>query len=134
MLQDKVEVRYLQGDKVFPRGFQPACALKDGYLLFATAPDAILQFRPGASAPAADDVPLLRISTRGLASLLRQRREQIVDKLTRKQHLSATEAEQNVLNLAEFLDLFDHVTLSRRTEPGQAEWLLRVDAAAAASK
>src|SRR5207253_2453506 len=44
-MQGKVEVKYLTSDKFFPAGLQPACALKDGFLIFATSPDAIADFR-----------------------------------------------------------------------------------------
>src|SRR4029450_4106044 len=47
--QGDVEVKYLAQDKLFPPGIQPAIALKDGYLLFASAPEAIADFRAGNS-------------------------------------------------------------------------------------
>jgi hypothetical protein len=125
VLQDKVEVRYLQCERLFPPGLQPAYALKDGYLLLASAPDAILQFRR-AAAPAAKDTPLLRISAHGLAALLRERREQIVARLTQQQRHTSAEAQQNLAKLTEFLDLFDRLELSRRAAAGQADWVLRV--------
>ena len=44
--QDRTEVKYLDGEGVFPPGVQPAYALKDGYLVLASSPEAL----PGASA------------------------------------------------------------------------------------
>ena len=39
--QDRTEVRYLAGEGAFPPGVQPAYALKDGYLVFASSPEAV---------------------------------------------------------------------------------------------
>jgi hypothetical protein len=130
-LQDKVEVSFLQGSKFFPPGFRPAYALKDGYLLFASAPEALLDFRPGAAPAPQGEVPLLRLSARGLAGLLRQRQEEIVARLTKRQTLTPAEARQNLANLAEFLELVNRVEISRRSEAGQADWVLRVHPALA---
>src|SRR5262249_11176581 len=39
--QDTTAVLYLTGEKSFPPGMEPACALKDGYLLFASSAETI---------------------------------------------------------------------------------------------
>src|SRR5262249_26548574 len=41
--QNGIEIQYLANDKVFPSGLQPAFALKEGYLLLASSPEAIGQ-------------------------------------------------------------------------------------------
>ncbi len=125
-VQDKIEVRSLQGEKHFPAGFQPACALKDGYLLFASSPEAILQFGNAGTAPAAGESPLVRILPRGLATLLRQRRGPIVTKLTHKQHLAPADAEQKLTDFIDFLERFERLLISRHAAAGQADWVLRI--------
>ena len=45
-LNDKVEIKYLANDKAYPPGLQPAFALKGGYLVLASSPEAIRRFTP----------------------------------------------------------------------------------------
>jgi hypothetical protein len=118
VMQDKVEVKYLADATLFLPGFQPAFALKDGFLLFATSPEGIEQFRKHDGKPAAraGETPMVRVSTRELAKLLQQRREHIVQKLP----------EKNLENVVSLLGLFENLTLSQRSEPGQASWSIRL--------
>lgn len=127
MKQGTVEVRYLTSDKLFPLGFQPACALKDGFLIFATTPEAIADFR---LRPKPADEPkesmLLRVSAPELARLLEHRREHILSNLTDRQQMTQKEAKQNLENVIAILGLFDRVALSQHGEAGQASWSLRL--------
>jgi hypothetical protein len=118
VMQDKVEVKYLTDAKLFPPGFQPAFALKDGFLLFATSPEGIEQFRKHDGKPVvrAGETPMVRVSTRELAKLLQQRREHITQKVP----------EKNLENVVSLLSLFENLTLSQRSEPGQASWSIRL--------
>jgi hypothetical protein len=125
VMQGKVEVRYLTNDKLFPAGLQPACALKDGYLVFATTPDAIEQFRRYDNKVSGHDTPLGRISTHEFAKVLDQRRDHILAGLTR-QNMPEAAAKQNFENVLSFLRLFDGVTISHRGDAGQASWTIRV--------
>ena len=125
--QDKVDVKYLVNDKTFPAVFRPAWALKEGFLVIASTPDAILAFaRRRRRAPHRDEAPLMRISPRGLATMLTTRREAIVRNMADKQMISRSEADQNLTNLVELLELVDRVALNQRLEAGQASWILRV--------
>jgi len=126
VMQDKVEVKYLSNNKLFPPGLQPACALKDGYLLLASSPEAILAFRkhePKADNPR--ETPIVRLSTRELAKVLRQREDSILASLKERQGMSANEAKRNLDSVTSLLELFDRVTLSQHAEAGQATWTLR---------
>jgi len=118
VMQGKVEVTYLSSDKLFPADFQPACALKDGYMLFATSPEGIEQFQKhdGKATMREGETPIVRVSTREVAKLLQQRREHILQKLP----------EKNLENVVALLGLFDRITLSQRSEPGQASWSIRL--------
>lgn len=121
VMQDKVEVKYLANDKFFPAGFQPACALKDGYLLFATTPDAIAAFRlHDQKQEAGRDSPMLRVSAPELARLLDQRRDHILASLTEK------DARKNLDNMISVFGLFHHLTLSQHGGDGQASWSIRL--------
>jgi hypothetical protein len=125
--QDKIEIKYLDGDSAFPPGLRPACALKDGYLLLATSPEAIGDFRaPPANAPAMKEAPMIRLSTREVARLLDQRRAHIVASLTDRQQMSDKEARKNLDDVIAVLNLFDQLTLSQHGADGQASWSLRL--------
>ena len=94
LMQEKVEVKYLTNDKLFPPGFRPACALKDGYLLIATSPEATANFRLRANKlNEGKGIPLLRISAPELAKLLQHRREHILNSLTDRKQMSAPASE-----------------------------------------
>jgi len=126
MTQGKVEVKYLKS-KTFLPGLEPAFALKDGFFLFATTPDAITEFRlRPTSVDEPKEAPLLRVSTQQLAKLLQQRREHIVSSLTDRQQMTAQEATQNLENLISLLSLCDRVTLSQHGDQGQASWIIRL--------
>jgi hypothetical protein len=125
--QGSITVKFLSQPKLFPMGFRPACALKDGFLVFASTPDAIARFGPRSGSPMSKgETPLLRLSPPDLAQLLRGRREQVVQDIRQKHQLSPLDAERNLDQLLALLDLFEAVTLTQRTEPGQATWTLRV--------
>lgn len=124
--QGKVEVKYLAGDKAFPPGIAPAFALKDGFLLLASAPEAIDGFRLREKKPSErKETPLVRISAPELARLLEQRREHILSSLPQK------DAKQHLANVIALLGMFDQLTLSHRAEAGQATWTLRLAPASA---
>jgi hypothetical protein len=128
--QGNVEVKYLSGDKAFPPGFQPACALKDGFLIFATWPEAIAEFRLRAKpAGAPKESVLLRISAPELAKLLDHRREHILSSLTAGQQMAPEKAKQNLENVIALLGLFERVTLSQHGDAGQASWIIRLSPA-----
>ncbi len=125
--QGKVTVKVLVQDKLFPAGVRPACAIKEGFLLIATSPDAIARFSPRDAAPAVKgDTLLARASPLALSQLLKNRRAQVLLDLQNKKQLSAREAERTLDQLLGLLDLFDTVSISQRSEPGQASWALRL--------
>ncbi len=123
--QDKIEVKFLAGDKAFPPGVAPAFALKDGFLLLASSPEAIANFRLRApQAGERKETPLVRISAPELAKLLEHRREHILSSLPQK------DAKQRLENVIGLLGMFDRLTLSHRADAGQATWTLRLSPAA----
>jgi hypothetical protein len=125
--QGKVTVRYLSHAKLLPAGLRPAFAIKDGFLLLATSPDAVARFGPhDASGMVKGETPLLRLSPPELARFLRSRRDQVVVHIRDKHRLSAEDAQKSLDQLLSLLDLVDSVALSQRSEPGQASWALRV--------
>jgi hypothetical protein len=127
LMQDKVEVMFLSNDTLFPPGFRPACALKDGFLLLASSPDAIANFRLHDKKPdERKDTPLVRVSAPELAKLLEHRREHILTNLTDRQQMSAADAKKNLENVIGLLGLFDDLTLSQHGIASQASWSIRL--------
>jgi hypothetical protein len=123
--QGNVTVKFLTG-KSFPSGIRPACAIKDGFLLLATSPEAIARFGLREASVSKGETPLVRVSPPELAQLLRLRRDQVVNDIRQKHQLSASDAERNLDQLLGLLDRLDSVALIQRSEPGQATWTLRV--------
>jgi hypothetical protein len=121
MKQGNVEVKFLANDKLFPPGLQPAWAVKDGFLVIATTPDAIASFRlREKKGGEPKDSLMMRISAPELAKLLEHRRDHILSSLNEK------DAPKNLDNLIGLLGLFDQLTFSQRGEAGQATWTVRL--------
>jgi hypothetical protein len=127
VMQDKVEVKYLQSDKRFPPGLQPAYALKDGYLVLASSPDAIQRFAVVKDAPNfGSEVPLARASLKDLRRYLEEYKKPLADALAKNNKLKPDEATKQLDNLLVTLQLFDRVELSQRRADGQVTLTLRV--------
>jgi hypothetical protein len=127
--QDKVEGYYLTNDQQFPPGFQPAFALKEGYLVVASSPEAVLRFSPAASispSPAAPDVPLIRISLKELALYLKTHRQALADYAAQKKQVSKEEASNRLQALAQVCQLVDRIELTQRSGAGRLSVVLRV--------
>jgi hypothetical protein len=127
--QGNVEVKYFATEKLFPPGFRPALALKEGYLVVASSPDAIEQFRTRKDGLPGGEAPILRLSLTELAKYLKQRRELAVTFVSEQSRAPEATAQQWVDATLSGLELFDSLTLTHRTEPGQLTWALRLSAA-----
>ncbi|MFO0799052.1 MAG: hypothetical protein U0804_16410 [Gemmataceae bacterium] len=72
-------VTTLSGEKAFPAGVRPAFAVKGGYLVLATSPDAVSRFRPPSdAAPPAGEAVIARLSGPALRAYLREHRDALV--------------------------------------------------------
>jgi hypothetical protein len=124
--QQPAEVVYLVNEQ-FPPGFNPALALKDGYLVLASSPEVVRRF--GAVRPAASDtaeVPLLRLSLKELRRYVLERREPLAGATAEKNQISREEAERRLGGLLLGLELFDRLELTLRPGPGHATLTLRL--------
>jgi hypothetical protein len=101
-------------------------ALKDGYLLFATHPDAIATFRKGAAVPPAGDTPIMHIALARLADSLQQRRDSLAQYMSEKRGTPAEAFNAALDSLAATLDIFDDLWLTQRMQDGQATWTVRL--------
>jgi hypothetical protein len=126
-VQGGVEVHYLTNDAKFPKGFRPAFALKDGYLVVASSPEALARFAKQAETPAADKVcPLMKLSFKQLSALVKERKDTIVTLLAEKRKLQAAAAAKRFETLVWGLDLFDSAELVQRTDGDRVAWVFRV--------
>jgi len=128
MQQGKAEIKYLVNDQLFPPGFQPALALKEGYLVLATSPDALKSLEDHGAGPLLpqDETLFFRFSPVELARLLRAHREKIIEHVAANQGVAKAKAGQTFDSLAQALDLFDGLTLSHRAGDDQLAWILRI--------
>lgn len=135
VMQDKVEVKYLENEKKFPAGLRPAFAVKAGYLVLSTSPEAVQDFSKGSSAAATSaEVPLLRVSLRAWGNFLKARRAALAGYLAEKDHISRAKANLQLHSLFWVLSLFDRLELSQRTGGGQVTWTLTVRVAESADR
>jgi hypothetical protein len=125
LIQDKVEVKYLSGEGVFPSGLRPSFALKGGHLVLASSPEVLARFRPAKAAPT-EDVPLLRLSAPELRRFLRERREPLLEAAVASNGLTKTEAARRLDALTGILSLLDRVEITHRSESGKAALTIRL--------
>jgi hypothetical protein len=119
-VQDKVEVKYLADGKSFAQGLQPALALKDGYLVLASSPDAIRRFAAhAAEGDARREVPFLRLSLSALGRFLKDRREPILRFLAEKNQTSREVASRWLDGMLETLAVFQALEVTHRAGAGQ---------------
>ncbi len=125
-IQEGVEVTYF-GSKKFPPGLRPAFAVKGGYLVLASSPEAVRRFaaKPRPAPPGADS-PLIRLSLRRLATLLKERRVPLLDLLGAQKDLPKEQAGQLLDGLTWVLDLFDTLELTQRNGEGRVTWIARL--------
>jgi len=78
-MDGKIEIKTLEFDSVFPKGFRPSFAAKDGYLLLTGSPETIRRFKPPAEPMAKADTPVLRMSGRGWHRYLSSHKQEAGD-------------------------------------------------------
>ncbi len=129
VVQDKTEIRFLVEDTVFPPGFRPAFALKGGYLLLASSPEAIQRFSPTPSRrplEAGEEVPFARFSPKVLADFVKSRSGPLCLYLALIHHLPDREIRRRLESLLAVLELVDTVEVVKRSSSEQMSLTLRV--------
>ncbi|MFL5242338.1 MAG: hypothetical protein ACJ8FY_09545 [Gemmataceae bacterium] len=127
--QDGVLVYYLTGSSRFPPGFQPAWGLRDEFLILASSPDAIGQFRSKddkALSTKTGEIPILKLSITETCRFLKVRREPLVAFLAEKNQLAKEVVAQQLDALVAVLQIFDWVEVTQLPGEGQAVLTLRV--------
>lgn len=125
--QDKVEVKYLGSDKGQAAGVQPAFALKDGYLVIASNPEAIRSFQlTRRDLGKNGDIPMLRASIKHMRQFIRDRLEELAEAVADKHNLDKHEARKRLQNFLTMAQLFERLEVSRRTGPDRVTIALRL--------
>jgi hypothetical protein len=124
--QDDKKIKYLQGERCFPPGLQPAFSLQGGYLVLATSLEIVRRFgipTGGVIDPHAP-FPLLRVSFKDCRAYLKERREPLARALAEKNNVSQEEAGKWLDGVQEGLQHIDRLELRQRTTPGQVTFTL----------
>jgi hypothetical protein len=125
-VRDKEEVKYLSNPKRFPPGLSPAFTMRDGYLLLATAPDALRAIGPERRAEESAEVPLLRVSLKELRRYIQTNRTPLAAGLAEQNKLNPAEVERQLDGVAQVLQWFDRLEINQRPANGQATLTLRL--------
>jgi hypothetical protein len=129
--ESKKGIKYLEGERCFPPGLQPAFSLQGGYLVLATSLEIVRRFgipAAGAADPTAP-FPLLRVSFKDCRAYLKDRREPLAVALAEKNGVSKEEAGKWLDGVQEGLRLIDRLELRQRTTPGQVTFTLALQPA-----
>lgn len=124
--KESPRIKFLQGERCFPPGLQPAFSLQGGYLVLATSLEIVRRFgipTAAAEGPTAP-FPLLRVSFKDCRAYLKDRREPLAAALAEKNNVSKEEAGKWLDGVREGLQLIDRLELRQRTTPGQVTFTL----------
>ncbi|MFO0965262.1 MAG: hypothetical protein U0793_06710 [Gemmataceae bacterium] len=124
--QDKVEVKCLVNDKAFPPGFQPAFALKDGYLLVATSPEAILRFHKEAAVSSSAESLFLRFSAKELSKQLKLHQDLLADQIAERNGIPRDAALEAIRAASLVFGVFDRFELATTSRDRELTVILRV--------
>jgi hypothetical protein len=119
---DRIDIRSLSGEKVFPAAFQPAYALARGHLILASSPEVLRALSALLSEEAATQpttqVPLLRISFSAWRNMLEQRQDEIVKYLT-SNGTTMADAKDQVEAWLTGLKYLDRLEIRHQPAPGR---------------
>jgi hypothetical protein len=126
--QGDVEVNYLTNEKSFPKGMQPAFALKGGYLVLGSNPEVISNFRAahGVSRGASAERPVLRMTLTEWEKILKAQRAPWVLAMTADGKLDAEAAGRVADGILLVLRQFEQLEVNQWIQKGQVTWTMRL--------
>jgi hypothetical protein len=125
VVQDGITVKFVTKSNNEP-GPRPAFAIKDGYLVLATSPEALQRFTAGTTTTASNDVRLVHVGLRELRQYLKERRSALIGLAAAAQRVAPEEMERRLDNLHAGLDWLKQLDLIQRSETGRVTFLLRL--------
>ncbi|MFL5341322.1 MAG: hypothetical protein ACJ8F7_14345 [Gemmataceae bacterium] len=122
--QGEIEVKYLACDG-FPPGFQPAYAVKNGFLVVASSPTAVAAF--GSGSLTAKSAPIISLAFRQLDSYLSAHQADLVSWIAAGDKVSKDDAVRQIEYIRVGIELLDRLELSSDTpQPGRPRLSLRL--------
>jgi hypothetical protein len=120
------EVKHFVNENL-PPGLSPAFGLQNGFLIFASSPEALRRFASTPRAPiSTDELPLFRLSLKDLRQFLKERREPLAQAVAEKNQMKKEEAERRLDALLLGLQFFDRLEVTQRPAPGQVMFTLHL--------
>jgi hypothetical protein len=117
---DKQDVNYLEGG-ILPAGVRPAFALKDGFLLLASAPEQIGRFMASTPTTSEGPAPLLRVSFKAWRTYLESRKDGLVKFFVEKdQQLTPEQAGERIDTVLSVLAFVDNLEVRHKAGTGYA--------------
>ncbi len=127
---DKTSIKCLSHATLFPSGFRLSFAVKDGYLLLASSPDAIGRFqKPKDAVFKSDETPLLRISAKAWRDYLGKHKSGIAAFIEKATGTPAKETNNILEQIAANLEPFDRFEIGIRSDKDRATLTLRLKTA-----
>lgn len=129
-MQGGTETKYLSGGDL-PAGVEPAYAFADDYLMFGSSPAALgrLHLHRTASNVDTTEIPLLRLSVRGLRRYLNAHLDTLAAHVAENDHISQAQALRRLKDASETCRLFDRLEIVERSVPGRLATVLRISTA-----
>jgi hypothetical protein len=126
--RDGYTLTYVTNDREFPKGLRPAFALKEGYLVLGSSPEAIGRFRAGPmpAAAVASEIPLARLSLENLRLFIRERMADVARHISKKENLSEKDVRQRLSAICDVAQLFKTIEFVQQSQPNQISLVLRV--------
>lgn len=127
---DKLEIRTLSHQSMFPAGFRPSFATKDGFLVFAGSPETIKRFAgPGKDEPKdAGEAPILRVSSKGWRDYLSAHKAEVAEFIAKASGATAKDVLKPIDEAIENFKAFDRLEVVVKSKPNQASIAVRLTA------
>jgi hypothetical protein len=125
---DKVEISVLANDTLFPAGFKPSFAIKEGFLVFAASPETIKRF----AAPAmgkenpSTETPFLRVSGAAWRKYLATHGSEVAGFLAKTTGAQPKEIAGQIDDVVANLKPFDKLELVARSKADQTTIAIRL--------
>lgn len=130
----KMEGSYLANKEQFPPGFQPAFALKDGFLVLASSPEALRRFdlTKTTATSSTKKIPLFHMSIHDFGQYLSEHQSALAEHIAKKNHgppVSQEEVSRKLADLIQICQLFKRIELVQRSESGKLTLAMRLQTA-----
>lgn len=126
----KATIKCLSHPTLFPPGFRPSFAVKDGYVLIASCPEIIARFeKPKAIDGATAETPLLRVSAKAWREYLSKHQSGISGFFAATTGTPAQDIIAVLDQITANLEPFDRLEIGIRAEKERATLVLRVKTA-----